>query len=210
MPGAAVATTSSAPDDTSRLRDPRHAVVAQVLEQRVVGRERAAPDVGGALRATACGQRRPRRRSSGSRPNRRPGPTCPRPRRSASTARTAPRRGRARPMTVVLPTPPFPATMTRRDAAKNCAGSTVNPSERACADLPRGLACLGILLVLRRRARSVRGRAAAGAALPTPSDRRRRRSRDGRSRSAATSTRSWSTSSSARSTRPRRTTSTRS
>src|SRR3954454_11678114 len=36
-------------------------------------------------------------------------------------------------VTVVLPTPPFPATMTRRDAAKNCAGSTVNPSrgERA-------------------------------------------------------------------------------
>src|SRR4051794_32508573 len=32
-------------------------------------------------------------------------------------------------VTVVLPTPPFPATMTTRDAAKNCAGSTLFPSE---------------------------------------------------------------------------------
>src|SRR3954454_936296 len=30
-------------------------------------------------------------------------------------------------LTVVLPTPPFPATMTTRDAAKNWAGSTLFP-----------------------------------------------------------------------------------
>ena len=49
MPGAAVATTSSAPEDTSRLRDARQPVVAQVLEQRGVGGERAGPHVGRAV-----------------------------------------------------------------------------------------------------------------------------------------------------------------
>src|SRR4051812_28358279 len=63
-----------------------------------------------------------------------------RPLRAAARERAA--------VTVVLPTPPFPATMTRRDAAKNCAGSTVNPSERALRRLPRWGAIGGILLVL--------------------------------------------------------------
>ena len=49
MPGAAVATTSSAPDDTRRLRDARQPVVAEVLEQGGVGGERARPHVGGAV-----------------------------------------------------------------------------------------------------------------------------------------------------------------
>src|SRR4051812_30158311 len=74
-----------------------------------------------------------------------------RPLRAAARERAA--------VTVVLPTPPFPATMTRRDAAKNCAGSTVNPSERALRRLPRWGAIGGILLVL----------LAAPAAAQTPS-----------------------------------------
>ena len=45
IPGAAVATTSRAPDDTSRFEIRRQAVVLEVLEQGLVGGERAGPDL---------------------------------------------------------------------------------------------------------------------------------------------------------------------
>src|SRR3954451_22815279 len=45
--------------------------------------------------------------------------------RAESPASAAARASAA--LTVVLPTPPFPATMTTRDAAKNWAGSTLFP-----------------------------------------------------------------------------------
>ena len=93
--------------------DPAHAVVLEVLEQGVVGGERAGPHVGRAL--GAAGRRRSRpRRSRGAR------------RRTVGQARLAldlddqgatdPARAAARAsaaLTVVLPTPPFPATMTQ-------------------------------------------------------------------------------------------------
>src|SRR5690606_13045509 len=53
--------------------------------------------------------------------------------------------------TVVLPTPPLPATMTRRDAAKNCAGSTPRPLRQ----LPWGL--LVAHLIHHRREITTRG-----------------------------------------------------
>jgi len=79
--------------------------------------------------------REPLSYDSGSRPNTDAKPLLPstsminvdRPVRDAARASAA--------VTVVLPTPPFPATMTSRDAAKNCAGSTRRAfGTRACAD----------------------------------------------------------------------------
>ena len=128
MPGTAVATTSSVPVETSRLETPAQAVIVEVLEQGVVGRQRPGPNLG------------------------RPGPAAPGPgaptpgRRGARAGRT----GRARPLlpststisvvvpgpgrqaasaavTVVLPTPPLPATMVTRAGGTNGAGSTCLP-----------------------------------------------------------------------------------
>ena len=113
MPGAAVATMSSAPRGHQALRDPAHAVVLEVLEQGVVGGEGAGPR-----------RRRPRRRSPAGGQHDlvvvevpagrtgRPARSCPRPRRSGRDSPAGrPPRARAA-LTVVLPTPPFPATMT--------------------------------------------------------------------------------------------------
>ena len=53
MPGAAVATTSRAPGRHQPLGDPRQAVVVEVLEQRLVGREGAGPHLALARRSAA-------------------------------------------------------------------------------------------------------------------------------------------------------------
>ena len=46
MPGTAVATTSSAPDDDEPLRDALHPVGLEVVDERGVGREEPGPDAG--------------------------------------------------------------------------------------------------------------------------------------------------------------------
>ena len=58
IPGAAVATTSSAPGGDQAAGDPAHPVVLQVLEQGVVGGHGAGPDVGRAVGPAAAGQDR--------------------------------------------------------------------------------------------------------------------------------------------------------
>ena len=127
MPGTAVATMSRAPAGHQPLGDPAHAGVLQVLDQGLVGRERPGPHGGVPGRPDRPRPGSPPRRRTAAQPNIEARPDLPStsmmsdesPSRAAARARVA--------ETVVLPTPPLPATMTRRDAAKNCAGSTPVP-----------------------------------------------------------------------------------
>ena len=110
------------------LRDPPHAVVLEVLEQGVVGRERAGPHLG--RTPASPGAARSPRRSSGARVEQPARPLLPSTStiRVDSPARAAMRASAA--VTVVLPTPPFPATMTSRVWEQNPAGSNRVPSRR--------------------------------------------------------------------------------
>ena len=132
IPGAAVATTSSTPAPHEPLRQPAQPVVVEVLEQGRVGGDRPGRGSRPCRPARAAAQHHlvvaelaVGRRAA------RPRPLLP----STSTTRTrrpAPAAAAARAaVTVVLPTPPLPATMTSREAAKNCIGSTV-PLRRRC------------------------------------------------------------------------------
>ena len=108
--------------------DPAQTVVLQVLQQGVVGGEHPGAYVGRSRRAPAGDAGRPpRSRTEGVRT----GPPIPLLPSTSTMSVDRPASAAARAiaaLTVLLPTPPFPATMSTRDAAKNCAGSMV-PSE---------------------------------------------------------------------------------
>ena len=137
MPGAAVATMSSAPDDHQPLRDAR----PSPCSRRYSRRASSGVSVRARIDAGAVGGRGQLDLVVGERldaEHRRPARTCPRPRRSAprDPCRAAARASDGG-LTVVLPTPPLPATMTRRDAAKNRAGSTSGlPRRRVLGGMP--------------------------------------------------------------------------
>ncbi len=107
MPGTAVATTSSAPESTEAPGDASHAVVVEVLDERVVGGEGARPEARPEL-GFLVGERRltPKHAASPDLPSTSTISTLM-PVRAAATASAA--------VTVVFPTPPLPATITTRE-----------------------------------------------------------------------------------------------
>ena len=150
MPGMAVATTSSAPGDTRRLRDPPHPVVGQVLEQGVVGGDQSRPHGPGDTRSPGSSdpvelpavpqhglgvaQGAASTEAAGD-----PGLALRAPPRGPRARRCAAMRARAA-VIVVLPTPPLPATTStllwRQKVATSMSSSSVVP---ALAALWRGI-----------------------------------------------------------------------
>ena len=110
------------------LRDPPQAVVLEVVEQRLVGREGAGPDPGrelGLLVAEGWLAEAGRR-----------APICPRPRRSARSCRCGQLRRASVAVTVVFPTPPLPATITTRADEQKRARSMSTASVEAARLMP--------------------------------------------------------------------------
>ena len=178
---------------TSRREIRRRPVVLEVLEQRLVGCQRPGPQPL-AHRLLLVGERRRRRAPTRA-------PICLRPRRSARWLRRGRRRSPSAAVTVVLPTPPLPATMTTREAEQNCstfmvesAGPRSDP-RRSCVRARssgnrrrRGAARGGV----RRRSSCSVGRRGRRAATGRPAtrhargERARRHHRRRRSRASST------------------------
>ena len=129
MPGHGGGHHVESPRRDQPLGEPPHAVVFQVLHQGVVGGERAGPDRGRARSGRSRRAGAPPRRRSAARPGRTApaARSCPPPRRSASCSPDRAARTARAALTVVLPTPPLPATMVTRAGGTNDCGSTTLP-----------------------------------------------------------------------------------
>ena len=129
--------TSSTPRPSEPLRDPSHAVVLEVLEQGLVGGERAGPDPRPQLRFLV-GERRlaeARRRA----------PICPRPRRSARSCPSGPLR---------WPVRRLPSSFRRRPCPPRSRPGRPSRSARG----PWPIECYGSPHRALRMRRRVRGR----------------------------------------------------